>query len=224
MILKRALLPYREALKNVTLESSVNSNNDRMIKSKQFYQTFISLKSEDNQSPSNFLLHHVPDYNFSDIFVVKVLKEKETKLKEFNFKLLHGILPCNKNLTNWKVKQNENCDICDIPQDICHLIYLCPHVRLLWQKFDNIFGTDISFPLILGVDKSFQYNHILTLLSFLIYKEWLLKSLENKVRNSPITLQWYKSEIELRVKIYNKSAIYTDQELLFLESFANNLC
>ena len=35
------------------------------------------------------------------VFTRKFLLEKEIKLKEFNIKLLHGILPCNKNLKRW---------------------------------------------------------------------------------------------------------------------------
>ena len=32
------------------------------------------------------------------VFNKKIVQEKEIKLKEFNYKLLYGILPCNKNL------------------------------------------------------------------------------------------------------------------------------
>ena len=35
-------------------------------------------------------------------FTKNIKLEKEIKLKEFNFKLLHGILPCNRNLEKWK--------------------------------------------------------------------------------------------------------------------------
>ena len=31
-------------------------------------------------------------------FIKKIVLEKEIKLKEFNFKMLHGILSCKKNL------------------------------------------------------------------------------------------------------------------------------
>ena len=33
--------------------------------------------------------------------------ERDIKLREFNFKVLHGILPCKKNLKQWKVKNSE---------------------------------------------------------------------------------------------------------------------
>ena len=48
----------------------------------------------------------------------KVLLEKEIKLKEFNFKLLHGILPCNKNLKRWWIKDSEQCDVCSFTANI----------------------------------------------------------------------------------------------------------
>ena len=46
-------------------------------------------------------------YNKDDctfVFIKKIVQEKEIKLKEFNCKLLYGILPCNKNLMKSKLK------------------------------------------------------------------------------------------------------------------------
>ena len=38
-------------------------------------------------------------------FEKKVALEGEIKLKEFNFKLLHGCLPCNRNLMKFNIKE-----------------------------------------------------------------------------------------------------------------------
>ena len=66
-------------------------------------------------------------------FSAKVVQEKEIKLKEFNFKLLHNILPCNKNLAKWKIKPNDRCDVCGQSQTIEHLLYSCIYVKPLWR-------------------------------------------------------------------------------------------
>ena len=58
---------------------------------------------------------------------------------------------------------------------------------------------------------------MLTLVSLLVYKEWLLLSLENKLRNNRIVLDYYKQELLLRLKIYEPSGIYSYTELYVIE-------
>ena len=43
-----------------------------------------------------------------------------------------------------------------------------------------------------------------TIICFVIYKEWLLLSLENRKRKSVIALDFFKNEINLRLQIYEK--------------------
>ena len=63
------------------------------------------------------------------------------------------------------------------------------------------FGTNVRFCQILGLDKSFKYNATTTIISFLIYKEWLLLSLDEKHRHPEIALEYFKHEIALRLEI-----------------------
>ena len=79
------------------------------------------------------------------VFVAKVVQEKEKKLKEFNFKLLHGIMLCNKNLFRWKIRPYDICDVCQEIQTIEHLLYNCPYVKPLWNVVDLVFETKVNF-------------------------------------------------------------------------------
>ena len=128
--------------------------------------------------------------------------EKEIKLKEFNFKMLHGILSCNTNLFKWKIKLNEKCDICEYPQSIKHLLFECECVKPLWNSFNNIFGLNVSFRQLLGLDKNFRTNDLTTVICFIIYKQWLLASLNNKLRSTPLPLSYFKEELGIRIRIY----------------------
>ena len=53
-------------------------------------------------------------------FFAKVVQEKEKKLMEyeFNSKLLHDILPCNKYLFKWKIRHYDICDVCQEVQTV----------------------------------------------------------------------------------------------------------
>ena len=138
------------------------------------------------------------------VFTTKIILEREIKLKEFNFKLLHGILPCNYNLKNWKIKDNNDCDVCGQVQTIEHLLYECDYVKPLWGLVEQICDVDINFKKILGLDRCCEHNNLLTVVCFLIYKEWLLLSLEKKKRNENIQLSFYKEELSVRLAIYEK--------------------
>ena len=59
--------------------------------------------------------------------------------------------------------------------------------------------------------------------SFLVYKEWLLLSLEHKLRNNRIVLDYYKQGLLLRLKIYERSGIYSYTELYVIESLIDKL-
>ena len=131
----------------------------------------------------------VPYCNVDDlvnVFTKKVILEREIKLKEFNFKFLHGILPCNYNLKNWRIKDISNCIVCGQVQTIQHLLYDCQYVKPLWRLVQQTCDININFKKIHGLDRYFEHNNLLTVISFLIYKEWLLLSLEKKKRTETL--------------------------------------
>ena len=68
----------------------------------------------------------------------KVVLENQIKIKEFNFKVLLGILPCNYNLRKWKIRVDDICDVCNQVQTIEHLLYSCCYVSSLWHIVDNL--------------------------------------------------------------------------------------
>ena len=146
------------------------------MKSKEFYNMYKFQLSVtfDTVPVSNYLSYFCTKKKKMFVFNTKVLLEKEIKLKEFNFKLLHGILPCNENLVKWKIHTNSNCDACIQPQTLEHLLYDCCYEKRYWNIVENVFGLDISYHKILGLEEDFHYNGMVTLVAFIIYKEWLL--------------------------------------------------
>ena len=75
----------------------------------------------------------------------KVSLEKEIKLREFNFKVLHGILPFNKNLKQWKIKLSDHCDVCGQIQTIEHLLRSYRYVQSLWKIVEDVLEVDLEF-------------------------------------------------------------------------------
>ena len=98
-------------------------------------------------------------------------------------------------LKRWKIKEIDECDVCRLPQTIEHLLFTCTYVTHIWRIVDSVFDINVSFETILGVDDFCEYDNNVTIVCFLIYKEWLVLSLENKSRENSIMLQYLKDEL-----------------------------
>ena len=72
-------------------------------------------------------------------------------------------------------------------------------------------------------DYDLIFNHVITLLAFLLYKEWLLMLLENKVRCVEFPYRFYISELKLREQIYltNGMDLILNPIILALEAMSN---
>ena len=59
----------------------------------------------------------------------------ENKLRSFQFKLIHNILPTNQCLWKMNVKSSPKCEQCDAPcETISHIFHECPAVKRFWEK------------------------------------------------------------------------------------------
>ena len=59
----------------------------------------------------------------------------ENKLRCFQYKIIHNILPTNSRLHKMKLKISPSCDHCSSPYEtLSHLLYECSTVQTFWQK------------------------------------------------------------------------------------------
>ena len=79
----------------------------------------------------------------------------------------------------------------------------------------------VCFATILGIDRKCEYDLIVTLVAYLIYKEWLLQSLENLQRKRNITYHFYIED--LRWKIYKRCRNFKDLASLNIYSAYRNI-
>lgn len=221
-LVKKALLPLQNIIKQ---NNNTSLNQIRPFKSKAIYNILREklLCNDNSSNVVKYLANFAADEEINNAFITKVIKEKEIKLKEFNFKLLHGILSCNKNLRKWRIRLDDVCDVCHASQSIEHLLYSCTYVKPLWDIINDLLKVNITYKQILGLDKHFKYNFVTTIVSFLIYKQWLLLSLENKKRCDGTLLSFLKSEIALRLEIYKTCKCIDNRNTAFLNKFVQYL-
>ena len=75
----------------------------------------------------------------------------------------------------------------------------------------------------LGLTIFCEYDNIVTLVCFLIYKEWLVLSLENKSRKNNIMLQCFKDELITRLKIHEKCTKFSMKETVNIDALSEYL-
>ena len=123
----------------------------------------------------------------------------------------------------WKIRMNDKCDVCQQQQSIKHLLFECIYVKPVWEIVEEICDFEITFDKILGPEECHCQDHILMLISFLVYKEWLLFSLADKERYSNIMLDAYKNELVLRLKINEACSYCNPYEIEYISLLIDQL-
>jgi exonuclease III len=57
---------------------------------------------------------------------------RETKLQSLEYNLIYRIIPCNKKLCEWKIKNNVQCNYCEKEDNILHFLLQCERVNKFW--------------------------------------------------------------------------------------------
>jgi hypothetical protein len=114
----------------------------------------------------------------------------ETKIREFQFKLLHNILYTNKQLHRMNPKRftSPNCTFCDEQEETYeHLFYKCKIVVALWREILILLGRplELSEPpsklcMILGDP---EINGQINFFCLVVRKHIYYSKLENKIPN-----------------------------------------
>ena len=187
---RKALLQYVNDIIRAQNQNSNTTYETKVlkVKSKLYYNDFICNKAF-SLTVVRLHLHPYCIRNQIDertVFNSHICCEKEKKLKEFNFKMLHGILSCGANLHKWKIRNSSVCDVCDQDQTIIHVLFECKHVERLLTSVREALGMNITQDSIICgcMDGNFYGNNVvITLVCFFIYNDWLIRSLDNKKRS-----------------------------------------
>ena len=118
---------------------------------------------------------------WSNIFTNKIKAMYYKKFAEFNFKILHNILPCGYLVNKWNKKVKSDCMLCNEPQTTKHLLFNCKNVGLVWKNISAILKWKITWKDIVIGKQYGEYkgpfrNTLLTIICYAIHKQWLKHS------------------------------------------------
>ena len=78
------------------------------------------------------------------IYLQKLVDIGVPKLREFNLKLLHNILPCGYVLNKWEKHVNNKCPVCDEDETVKHMLFDCNRIREIWRCISDAINVPVN--------------------------------------------------------------------------------
>ncbi len=202
-LIRCAIRPYKELRfkeENIT-ESKPHANNNNKA-CKWFYTNIVKQKVKHAKCIRKWNEFFKCDYEWKIVTERKIKSQFQVKISEFNYKMLNNILPTGDNLFKWKKVVKSNCIYCNNEShDLQHLLWDCIHLNHFWSKISRILHVNFTWQcVLLGSDDNKDSNRIISLLCYLIYKQYLKDKEKKNVHQSFFSDM--KREIEYKLKIY----------------------
>ena len=188
--------------------------NSNFLTTKQFYHHNIEKEAipVTLSKWTQKLNEELTDNQINQIFINKVVKIKEMKIAEFNFKILHYILATKSIVSKWDTSVSDTCEICHTKEDILHLIYECNLANRTWKIIEKIFNVPLSKTVVIfGHHSDKKLNYITSFISFTLYKYWLIRNEEKQNRNILDFKQFLKYEVKQKIEVYK---LLNDSDIL----------
>ena len=114
-------------------------------------------------------LFSVEKDSWNNIYKNKIKNMYDTRISEFNYKLLNNTLCCNSFLFKCKYRSSDKCNMCNDTEDIKHLLYDCIHAQYVWNMLSLVLNFEVQWKhVILGgfFEQNSKLCFINTVLSF----------------------------------------------------------
>lgn len=202
-VLRRALKPFKHLLLNHEPDDQDGNReirNSVPSKSKCYYQSLVEQKCE---KPKHSLLtaNQIIVNSMQKMHTDRTKKMFDPKIAEFNYKVLNNILPCNKNLKVWRIKDNDECPNCRAIQDIVHMLFYCPQAQCIWSAVETSTGINISTDKILTTGDTLNETFLISVICFIIYKSFILeRKFSQTSQKEDIFFCW--RELQYRLYVY----------------------
>jgi hypothetical protein len=187
--LKTMTIPVEAVSFEETIEVTINNRSKpiNQVKNRDFYWVLIKNCQHEpivlNRILDALKIEDRENFKWGNIFTVnKAVRDR--RLKAFQYKILFDLIPCNKYLHQIGKSDTQNCEKCNIKDDLFHYFYNCEHILPFWNSFrlwwENIAEeelilncTTIKFGIYNQVDKNETLNACIIYAKWHIYKNKL---------------------------------------------------
>ena len=189
------------------------------LKSKQFYQLLEENKGE-IELPVYWTKRINKEVNWKNVFIRSIVKVKENKLKEFNFKILYNLIPTKRNLFLWKLRNDDICEVCKTVEDLQHTFIYCQLNHCFYSKLKYMilkkFDLELSLndDILLKLYSDSMIDDIITIALWSIHKLVMLRNVTGKDDREKKLWHLFCNEIFIRLEI-NKVYAKKGKALLY---------
>ena len=88
---------------------------------------------------------------WSNIYNQKIILLCDKKIAEFNFKLLHNIVPCGYSVSKFNTEISPQCQSCGEVENVEHMLYGCHRIHSIWNKVAKCIKCKISWKKLCGM-------------------------------------------------------------------------
>ena len=143
------------------------------------------------------------------------------KLAEFNFKVLHNILPCGKVLSKWINNTSSQCSNCGETETVEHMLFKCDVTSHIWNAVSELINVNIKWKnIVCGLPSSENnrnvkfINLVISAISYSIFKVSNKKRWNNGKYNENI-LHVIVKELLMYKLVFNRKGdnIFEDTRL-----------
>ena len=79
------------------------------------------------------------ELKWAQIYVKPLKTTQDTKLRWFQFRILHNLIATKSFLIKIKQSSDDKCSFCNIEvETISHLFWHCSHVQKFWKSFSDM--------------------------------------------------------------------------------------
>ena len=160
-------------------------------KSRFFYDLLVYKKRERSYMEKYWCKEferQITQCEWKSIYVNGIHKLPSTKLAEFGYKMIQGLLVSRIILCKWKRIDSELCHNCKDKEDVKHIYFNCKIIQDIWSKLGKVIKVNIQWKhIVFGFTQDITVhrvrNLILKIVLYAIFKIWL-KSLENDINRT----------------------------------------
>ena len=183
----------------------------------------LPFKSQ-NKWMKGIVMAETTTVNWEKTYLLAFKCTKETKLREFQFKLLHRRIATNDYLYKIGLKQSDLCTFCgEETENLTHLFLRCKYSKSFWEEFSqwlaqntsNMEGFAPSEAILLGIvseSKNLLLHHLILLARHHIYI--------CKLKETRPSIEMYKQLVHNTLQIENKIAIVNNSMHVFKKKWS----
>lgn len=147
---------------------------------------------------------HWPEY-WRNIYIRAFWSVRDSKHQAFQYRVIHRIIPCNKYLSNLRLRQDYICPNCGDQDTLPHFFYHCPIVHSLWTKLANwllqnanfdlpLSSENVIFGIAMDSPSAKVSNSLFIYTKFFIYRQRLF-------HGSDLNLLHFLMELRSKIKV-----------------------